>query len=57
MTRALLAILLAATAAPVAAETFVISGGTVALGDGSEPIPNGQVVIRDGRLWRLATFA
>ena len=50
MTRALLAILLAATAAPVAAETVVISGGTVALGDGSEPIPNGQVVIRDGKV-------
>ena len=32
------------------AETFVITGGTVALGDGSEPIPNGQVVIRDGRV-------
>ena len=37
-------------AAPLAAQTFVISGGTVALGDGSEPIPNGQVVIRDGRV-------
>jgi imidazolonepropionase-like amidohydrolase len=37
-------------AAPVAAETFVISGGTVALGDGSEPIPDGQVVIRDGKV-------
>jgi imidazolonepropionase-like amidohydrolase len=47
--RALAAVLLAA-ASPVAAETFVISGGTVALGDGSQPIPNGQVVIRDGRI-------
>ena len=37
-------------AVPAAAETFVISGGTVALGDGSQPIPNGQVVIRDGRI-------
>ena len=32
------------------AETIVISGGTVALGDGSAPIPNGQVVITDGRV-------
>jgi imidazolonepropionase-like amidohydrolase len=47
--RVLAALLLAATA-PAAAETFVISGGTVALGDGSEPIPNGQVVIRDGKV-------
>ncbi|MES2137611.1 MAG: amidohydrolase family protein [Pseudomonadota bacterium] len=35
---------------PLAAETFAISGGTVALGDGSEPVPNGMVVIRDGRI-------
>jgi imidazolonepropionase-like amidohydrolase len=46
----LLAAALLATAAPAAAETFAISGGTVALGDGSEPIPNGMVVIRDGRV-------
>jgi imidazolonepropionase-like amidohydrolase len=45
-----LAALLLAAAAPVGAETFVITGGTVALGDGSEPIPNGQVVIRDGKV-------
>jgi imidazolonepropionase-like amidohydrolase len=32
------------------AETFAITGGTVALGDGSQPIPNGVVVIRDGRI-------
>ncbi|WP_051676835.1 amidohydrolase family protein [Sphingomonas astaxanthinifaciens] len=32
------------------ADTVVISGGTVALGDGSAPIPNGQVVITDGRV-------
>src|SRR3954466_13456491 len=42
--------LLIAAAAPLGAETFVITGGTVALGDGSEPIPNGQVVIRDGKV-------
>jgi imidazolonepropionase-like amidohydrolase len=50
MTRALLAIMLAATAAPVAAETVAITGGTVALGDGSEPIERGTVLIRDGRI-------
>jgi imidazolonepropionase-like amidohydrolase len=37
-------------AAPVAAETIAITGGTVALGDGSAPIPGGTVVIRDGRI-------
>ncbi|GAA4039346.1 amidohydrolase family protein [Sphingomonas rosea] len=37
-------------AAPAFADTVVISGGTVALGDGSAPIPNGQVVITDGRI-------
>jgi imidazolonepropionase-like amidohydrolase len=36
--------------APLPAETIAISGGTVALGDGSRPIPNGTVVIRDGRV-------
>src|SRR4051812_50213080 len=50
MTRALLAALLAAVAVPAAAETFAITGGTVALGDGSQPIPNGMVVVRDGRI-------
>jgi imidazolonepropionase-like amidohydrolase len=48
--RALAALLFTVAAAPIAAETFAISGGTVALGDGSEPIPNGMVVIRDGRI-------
>jgi len=33
-----------------AAQTVVITGGTVALGDGSEPIQDGTVVIRDGRI-------
>jgi imidazolonepropionase-like amidohydrolase len=50
MIRFVLAMLLVAAAAPVAAETIAITGGTVALGDGSEPIPNGMVVIRDGRV-------
>jgi imidazolonepropionase-like amidohydrolase len=42
--------LLAIAAAPLAAQTFAITGGTVALGDGSEPIPGGTVVIQDGRV-------
>lgn len=50
MIRAALLGLLLATAAPVAAQTIAITGGTVALGDGSEPIPNGTVVIRNGRI-------
>ena len=49
MKRALLALLLV-SAAPAAAETIVISGGTVALGDGSEPMPGGTVVITNGRI-------
>jgi imidazolonepropionase-like amidohydrolase len=41
---------LLATTAPAAAETIAITGGIVALGDGSQPIQNGTVVIRDGRI-------
>jgi imidazolonepropionase-like amidohydrolase len=37
-------------AAPALAQTYAITGGTVALGDGSEPIEGGTVVIRDGRI-------
>ena len=33
-----------------AAQTIAITGGTVALGDGSDPIEGGTVVIRDGRI-------
>src|SRR3954451_14083982 len=50
MIRRVVAALLLAAAVPAAAQTIAISGGTVALGDGSEPIPNGMVVIRDGRV-------
>lgn len=50
MIRGLACALLLAAAAPLAAETFVVTGGTVALGDGSQPIPNGMVVVRDGRI-------
>ena len=49
MIRAVAAMLLAA-ASPAAAQTIAFSGATVALGDGSEPIQNGMVVIRDGRV-------
>jgi len=50
MIRAIVSALLVAAAAPVAAQTFAITGGTVALGDGSQPIQNGVVVVRDGRI-------
>ena len=51
MTRlSLVAAALMAAASPLAAQTVAITNGTVALGDGSEPIPNGIVVIRDGRV-------
>jgi imidazolonepropionase-like amidohydrolase len=42
--------LAALLASPAAAQTIAITGGTVALGDGSAPIPGGTVVIRDGRV-------
>lgn len=50
MIRRVVASLLLAAAAPASAQTFAIVGGTVALGDGSDPIPNGMVVVRDGRI-------
>ena len=50
MIRHLLAAALLVAAAPAAAQTVAIVGGTVALGDGSEPIQNGTVVIRGGRI-------
>ena len=50
MIRSTLAALLLAAAAPLAAQTVAITGGTVALGDGSEPIQGATVVIRDGRI-------
>ncbi|MCJ8158404.1 amidohydrolase family protein [Sphingomonas sp. LaA6.9] len=37
-------------AAPASAQTVAITGGTVALGDGSAPIEGGTVVVRDGRI-------
>lgn len=39
-----------AYAAPTAAQTVAITGGTVVVGDGSDPMPGGTVVVRDGRI-------
>lgn len=51
MTRfALIAAALFTATSPLAAQTVAISGGTVVLGDGSEPIQGGMVVVRDGRI-------
>ena len=50
MMRTLLAALLATVAVPAAAQTVAITGGMVALGDGSDPIQNGTVVLRNGRV-------
>ena len=50
MIRRLLAALLLAASAPAAAQTFAITGGIVALGDGSQPIQGGTVVVRNGRI-------
>lgn len=48
--RILLLAAAAFVATPAAAQTIAITGGTVALGDGSEPIEGGTVVIRNGRI-------
>ena len=37
-------------ASPLAAQTIAITGGTVALGDGSEPMSGATVVLRNGRI-------
>ncbi|RVT94134.1 amidohydrolase family protein [Sphingomonas crocodyli] len=37
-------------ATPLSAETVAITGGTVAIGDGSQPIQGGTVVIANGRV-------
>lgn len=46
------ALLLLATmlATPAAAQTIAITGGTVAIGDGSAPVDGGTVVIANGRI-------
>jgi imidazolonepropionase-like amidohydrolase len=48
--RSALTAMLLAAAAPLGAQTIAITGGTVALGDGSEPIQGATVVIRNGRI-------
>ena len=40
----------AALAMPAAAQDFVITNATVAIGDGSEPMENATVVVREGRI-------
>jgi imidazolonepropionase-like amidohydrolase len=44
------ALLVALMASAAPAQTVAITGGTVALGDGSEPIQGGTVVVRNGRI-------
>ncbi len=44
------ALLLALLASAAPAQTVAITGGTVAIGDGSDPIEGGTVVIRNGRI-------
>lgn len=41
---------LAAAAPPVAAQTVAITGGTVAIGDGSAPVAGGTLVMTNGRV-------
>jgi imidazolonepropionase-like amidohydrolase len=48
--RSAISALLLLAAAPAAAQTIAITGGNVALGDGSQPIQGGTVLIRDGRI-------
>jgi hypothetical protein len=45
--RAIATALLLTVAMPAAADTIAITNGTVATGDGSGPIQNATVVIRD----------
>ncbi len=50
MKRLLIAAALLASASPLAAQSIAITGGTVALGDGSEPMAGATVVMRDGKI-------
>jgi imidazolonepropionase-like amidohydrolase len=50
LTKGLGALLVALMASAAPAQTVAITGGTVALGDGSEPIQGGTVVILNGRI-------
>ena len=46
----LLAGIAALAALPATAQTLAITGGRVVVGDGSDPIDGGTVVIRNGRV-------
>jgi imidazolonepropionase-like amidohydrolase len=48
--KALLAFLAVLFAVPAAAQTVAITGGTVVIGDGSDPLPGGTVIISNGRI-------
>jgi imidazolonepropionase-like amidohydrolase len=48
--KSLLLGLAALIAAPTLAQTTAIVGGTLAIGDGSPPLPNGIVLFRNGRI-------
>ena len=37
-------------ATPLAAQTIAITNGTLIIGDGSEPMPGGTVIVRNGRI-------
>ena len=50
MIRSAIAALLLLTTAPVAAQTIAIINGTVATGEGTDPIQGATVVIRDGKV-------
>ncbi|MFM5924240.1 MAG: amidohydrolase family protein [Novosphingobium sp.] len=47
---AALGALLACTAAPALAQTVAITGGKVVIGDGSEPIEGGTVLVQNGKV-------
>jgi imidazolonepropionase-like amidohydrolase len=49
------AFVMALLAAPVLAQTTAIVGGTVAIGDGSQPIPDGTVIFRNDRIVAAGT--
>ena len=53
---ALIAAGLMVSASPLSAQGIVIiRNATLVLGDGSEPIPNGMVIIQNGRIWEAGT--
>ena len=47
---AALAALLACTTAPALAQTVAITGGKVVIGDGSDPIEGGTVLVQNGKV-------